>query len=126
MPMSEFETERQQLIDRAEAAEAELGFEVQKRLDAEARYAEAMAILDAIQDAVSGKEPSDFMLAFPLVRAIADKETSIRGLIEKWRNRAEPNFADPEATEETLAYWSGAKRCANELEALLENKASNC
>ena len=111
MPMSEFETERQQLIDRAEAAEAELGFEVQKRLDAEARYAEAMAILDAIHDAVSGKEPSDFMLSFPLVRAVADKETSIRGVIEKWSGPQENRCR------------SCSTKCANELAALLENKS---
>lgn len=40
-------------------------------------------------------------------------------LVRVWRNRAEPNFADPEATEETLAYWRGVKRCAAELEVAL-------
>ena len=97
MPMSEFETERQQLIDRAEAAERE-------RDDLQVKCTEAF------DDAVRSEHTR------------LGKEASIRGLIEKWRKRAEPNFADPEATEETLAYWSGAKRCANELEALFPSQ----
>jgi hypothetical protein len=40
-----------------------------------------------------------------------------QGLIQKWRNRAEPNFADPEASEDTLNFWRGVKRCADELES---------
>ena len=46
-----------------------------------------------------------------------------RLLIQQWRNRAEPNFADPDATSETLAYWEGAKRCADELEAKIVHDA---
>lgn len=34
--------------------------------------AEVHAILEAIQDALDGKEPSDFMLSFPVVRQVQD------------------------------------------------------
>jgi hypothetical protein len=56
-----------------------------------------------------------------LTRAEAAEATlaSLRQLSQKWRNRAAPNFADPEATEDTLAYWAGAKQCAKELDAAL-------
>ena len=36
----------------------------------ERHYAEAMAILESIEVALDGGEPSDFMLSFPIVRRV--------------------------------------------------------
>lgn len=48
---------------------------------------------------------------------VSSERARQQGLIQKWRNRAEPNFADPEASEDTLNFWRGVKRCADELES---------
>jgi hypothetical protein len=53
---------------------------------------------------------------------ITSQQEGWRSLIAKWRARAEPNFADPEATEATLDYWRGVKRCAQDLETIMEQQ----
>lgn len=42
-------------------------------------------------------------------------EQTSEQIARKWLARAEPNFADPEASEETLSYWSGVKAVTAEL-----------
>jgi hypothetical protein len=51
-------------------------------------------------------------------------------LVAKWRNRANPHFADPEATDSTLTFWRGVRSAAHELEeaiaALAAAPATKC
>ena len=44
---------------------------------------------------------------------------TLQDIIKMWRDRAEPNFGDPETPETTLQYWRGVKQCADELEKRL-------
>jgi len=45
--------------------------------------------------------------------------TDLAAMPEKWRRRASPNFADPEADDLSLEYWKGVLRCADELAVAL-------